>query len=437
MIHLALFAFVLGVCSHPLEDHGSSSPGGSAKWEAQRVLNKYALASQFLQGIGLNPNAHPETGYPIFNDTAAWLNYTSSHGPTRNVTRLLSTDAVDDSTLTPGIPGLTTMPMTDYNAAGYDMLYYGPLQFGTPGQALTVDVDTGSADLWVPSNCGTCTLPQYKTKSSSTYKSTGHKFTANYGIGQAGGKIVHDVVSMKTLRVQNQAFGAVNYESDNFYEYPNSGLMGLAFGVISTIGQPTFFENILKSQQLEFALFGIHLTRNQVDGSEVCFGCIDFTKTADRVAWFPLKSKTYWTIAMDGIASDADHFHSAELIAAIDTGTSMVYLPDDVTTNFYAMIPDSRSAEMEYGAGYYVFPCSAKLSISLSFSGQKFEIRTDDFNMGPILNNGEECLGGIVSLGDGFPSNLAIIGDIFLKSWYSVYDYTGARVGLAPSVNNT
>lgn len=47
------------------------------------------------------------------------------------------------------------------------------------------------------------------------------------------------------------------------------------------------------------------------------------------------------------------------------------------------------------------------------------------------------CVGGILGMGDSFPADLAIVGDEFLKSWYSVYDYShGARVGLAPSVNN-
>lgn len=64
------------------------------------------------------------------------------------------------------------------------------------------------------------------------------------------------------------------------------------------------------------------------------------------------------------------------------------------------------------------------------------------------------CVGGVLAMGDGFPDNLAIIGDEFLKSCeyrsrmcsmnttdicsgYSIYDYSnGARVGLAASINN-
>jgi hypothetical protein len=74
------------------------------------------------------------------------------------------------------------------------------------------------------------------------------------------------------------------------------------------------------------------------------------------------------------------------------------------------------------------------------------------------------CVGAILSVNDGFPEDLAIIGDVFLKScewrglaaWrrrqtknqrkppadaptgYSIFDQSNdARIGLASSVNNT
>ena len=39
---------------------------------------------------------------------------------------------------------------------------------------------------------------------------------------------------------------------------------------------------------------------------------------------------------------------------------------------------------MEHGAGFYTFPCSTPLAVSLSFSKQAFSIRTDDFNLGKL-----------------------------------------------------
>lgn len=41
------------------------------------------------------------------------------------------------------------VPLIDYMSGNMDVLYYGPIQMGTGNQRLTVDIDTGSADLWV------------------------------------------------------------------------------------------------------------------------------------------------------------------------------------------------------------------------------------------------------------------------------------------------
>lgn len=41
------------------------------------------------------------------------------------------------------------VPLTDFIVGNWDVMYYGPLKFGFPPQEIQVDVDTGSADLWV------------------------------------------------------------------------------------------------------------------------------------------------------------------------------------------------------------------------------------------------------------------------------------------------
>lgn len=138
---------------------------------------------------------------------------------------------------------------------------------------------------------------------------------------------------------------------------------------------------------------------------------------------------------MDGVIVNGKTA-STNIYAAIDTGTTLIYLPDSLAAAFYKMIPGSKRAA-QYGQGFYTFPCSSKPNVQLSFNGQKFGINLYDFNLGRTSSTSSDCVGGILGAGDGFPENLAIVGDEFLKSWYSTYDYAhGARVGFSQSINN-
>ena len=89
------------------------------------------------------------------------------------------------------------------------------------------------------------------------------------GVGAVKGTLATDVVSLAGLTVPEQAFGAVSSESDEFNGYPNSGLLGIAFGTIAQSKRPTFFENLMSEKRVAAPLFSVHFGRNQETGSEV------------------------------------------------------------------------------------------------------------------------------------------------------------------------
>ena len=72
------------------------------------------------------------------------------------------------------------MPLTDHFDRNLDLLYYGEVRIGTPAQCLTVQVDTGSADLWVPTNCPKCAGTQFKPGQSRTYQNREGTFEEYY-----------------------------------------------------------------------------------------------------------------------------------------------------------------------------------------------------------------------------------------------------------------
>ncbi|KAI5121574.1 hypothetical protein M0805_000754 [Coniferiporia weirii] len=403
-----------------------------AQRELKNVLAKYANAPKFFEGLDLAPELDIPlvNSFPQFEDPSAVSALLSSNNSRNSASKNSSFPAAH-----PSVP-LSELPISDFMSGGLDILYYGPVDIGTPSQTMRVDIDTGSADLWVTSDCPDCSSIQFDASKSKTFKYKNEEYSITYGTGEVSGPLGLDVVSLAGLTCGNQTIGLATSESHDFDGYPDSGILGLAFSTIAASGEPTVFENLMTDGQVDVPFFSVHMAREQKTGSEVCFGCYDVSKTKGPVAWVPVKSKTYWSVEMGGLRVADASIKCPGVVAAIDTGTTLIYVPDQVAQDFYKEIPGAMEAD-QFGSGFFTYPCSLKLDIAFIFGGDEFGLDTRDFNLGRVDADSADCVGGVVSLGDGFPEDLAIIGDELLKSWYTVYDYSnGARVGFGPSINN-
>ena len=166
------------------------------------MLAKYAKADEFLAGIGLNPDTHPEEGYQNFssNSTAQAPSIgtfvqtsllAAPEDPTTDPVANPSADPPTDPAAAPPPPsgspgqsqldkGTARMPLRDFISGQLDVEYYGPLSFGTPAQVLDVDIDTGSADLWVPARCASCPQDEFEPQTSSSFRASTTKCAVSY-----------------------------------------------------------------------------------------------------------------------------------------------------------------------------------------------------------------------------------------------------------------
>jgi hypothetical protein len=136
------------------------------------VLVKYQNASRILQGVGLEQNL---TSYYPLGDYL----FNTSYGTPGTLGASLDNKRLISPVIVSGT-GIGIMPLTDYMFGTLDVLYYGPAEFGTPPQQLTVDIDTGSADLWIPAGCYNCDNNQFDPMMSSTYRNRGAQFAVTY-----------------------------------------------------------------------------------------------------------------------------------------------------------------------------------------------------------------------------------------------------------------
>lgn len=153
----------------------------------ERIRAKYEQASQFLQGVGLAPELEISNYFPSsfpFNPNKSDSSSVNAMGSISEYEEdSFKSMSSGSSTYIPPFAepiGAAVQSLQDQIADNLDLLYYGPIYIGTPSQRMTVSIDTGSADLWVPVNCPSCNNQAFDQDSSSTYMGSKEKFKITY-----------------------------------------------------------------------------------------------------------------------------------------------------------------------------------------------------------------------------------------------------------------
>jgi cathepsin D len=133
---------------------------------------------------------------------------------------------------------------------------------------------------------------------------------------------------------------------------------------------------------------------------------------------------------MDSITVAGNVISTSNQYAAIDTGTTLIAGNAATVSSIYAAIPGAETVTSEGQAtGYYAYPCTTTVSISLTFGGTEFTMNSADFNGGQLGSG--YCLGAIFEIDLSTTGLDWVVGDAFLKNVFSVFEYEPARVGFA------
>ncbi|KAF8921689.1 hypothetical protein BGZ58_004012 [Dissophora ornata] len=325
-----------------------------------------------------------------------------------------------------------TVPLTNVNP---DLEYYGTVSVGTPAQKFTLDFDTGSSDIWFPSS--TCTTDgckkhtQFDSSKSSTFKEDGRSWQISYGdSSSASGILGTDVVSVGGISVP-QTIGLATDESDQFGSSPEDGLFGLGFNTIESVsGVKTFMDNAIAAGVLSQPVVSVFLPsvrRNGGTGGEYVFGDIDSTKFDGSLTYVPVTKQGYWQVAIGDISAGGKSLgQSSEGI--IDTGTTLIMVGDAAAQAIHGGIQGSKN-DPQNG---WLIPCSLQSStdnISFAMGGTPFNVAVADLAYEDVGDGSGLCVSGV----QGGSEDLWILGDVFIKNNYCVFEQSSSpRIGIAP-----
>ncbi|KAF7362970.1 Acid protease [Mycena venus] len=338
-----------------------------------------------------------------------------------------------------------------------DSIYFGTINIGTPPQPLNVILDTGSSDLWVAdSNCTNCDgqTPLFRPDQSKSYvRQTNPNASVTYASGHVAGLNSTDTVSMGNLSLQSQGFLSVQSVANGLLAGSVSGMMGLAFGAISSTKAVPFWQGLISSNQLAAPEMAFWLTRfldtnfqEEEPGGSFTLGGTNLSLYQGDIEFLPLagpSQPTYWLLNVSAVTVQGQSLNIStdNTLAAIDTGTTLIGGPTIDVHNLWGQIPGSGPVPSK--PGYFQFPCTTTLNISMAFGGKLWPIAPADMNLGTVNmflglgDSGSMCIGGLFdwtlsndTVADkGKPS--WVIGDTFLKNVYSVYRQNPLSIGFA------
>ncbi|KAM6218433.1 pepsin B [Rhynchocyon petersi] len=325
-------------------------------------------------------------------------------------------------------------PITNY----LDSFYFGQISIGTPPQNFLVLFDTGSSNLWVPSTyCQSQACSnhnRFNPNLSSTFRNNGQTYTLSYGSGSLSVVLEYDTVTVQNIVVNNQEFGLSENEPTNpFYYSDFDGILGMAYPNMAVGNSPTVMQGMLQQGQLTQPIFSFYFSRQptQQYGGELILGGVDTQLYSGQIVWTPVTRELYWQIAIQefSIGNQVTGLCSEGCQAIVDTGTFLLAVPQQYMSSFL-----QATGAQQAQNGDFVVNCNYVQSmptITFVISGSQFPLPPSAY----VFNNNGYCRLGIEAtyLPSSTGEPLWILGDVFLKEYYSVYDMANNMVGFALS----
>ncbi|KAF3765028.1 acid protease [Cryphonectria parasitica EP155] len=367
--------------------------------------------------------------------------------------------------------------------------YYATVSVGTPGQTLTMVLDTGSSDAFVISaDADLCTEKKlqvvdqetcgatYNASESSTYKDLipgGFEIEYADGTTAAGDYITDDfLIGGKT--VKNLQMGLADKTA------VGTGVLGIGFE-LNEAAQAVYSNlvvSMVNQSVVSTMAYSLYLNDYYSSTGNILFGGVDTEKFIGDLVVVPIlpdaESKNYssFTVGLTGLSfasSNGTTYNQSlsdddgSLDSILDSGTTLSYLPDDIATSLFSAVGAYEYTEL--GSSLALVDCSLDVEFTFRINSTASIVVPRDELVLDVISGDEvptsipfanPCLFGIQNIGDesdesgggggGGPegtgsaarqAEYAILGDSFLRSAYVVYDLDNLQIGLAQANLNS
>ncbi|UNI23696.1 hypothetical protein JDV02_009500 [Purpureocillium takamizusanense] len=347
--------------------------------------------------------------------------------------------------------------------------YFATVKVGSPGQELSLQLDTGSSDVWVPWSgaklCkdqadGGCPLGSFKPQQSNTFDDVGENlFNIQYQDKDfAKGDYFTDRFQIGSANLSNLTMGLGTSTSIPY------GLIGIGYinneASLQTTNEtyPNLPVALQQAGLIKTVAYSLWLNDLSSSSGSILFGGIDTEKYVGDLTTLPVlrneRADNYTEFAVSLYSVEASSNSGSDTLTSpqlpvkvvLDSGTSLTYLPQDLATQVW----DEVGAVWDSSVNAAVLPCSfANHGGHFSFvfagpKGPRVNVTMDElvlpistgqapqFASGPYRGQ-PVCEFGILNQTQA----PYLLGDTFLRSAYVVYDLKNNQVAIAATDFNS
>jgi len=332
---------------------------------------------------------------------------------------------------------------------------YGVLRVGVPPQEFTVAIDTGSGNILLPSKtCASMACKSHRAYDESmSGTSTALAFLASnaslpddgtrdvakifVGTGAASGYFTTDRVCIgmsADICAKTAVIEATDMDAEPFNLVTFDGILGLGLPEASLDKRFNFLGNLAEKKALRNDRFAVWMAKPHDDkDSEMTLGGFDTQKLGSEVMWTPVRkldggeASGFWEVKVHDVAVNGMKMGicpSGGCRAALDTGTSVIAGPTEMIN---ALLTELSVAD----------DCSNYETL------QKFGFHIDHFVLNIdktdyVKRTEDSCVHQLQALDLPAPKGpIILLGDPFLRRYYTIYDRDSLQVGISLAIHNT
>ncbi|QKX59884.1 uncharacterized protein TRUGW13939_07026 [Talaromyces rugulosus] len=336
----------------------------------------------------------------------------------------------------------STLDVTITNADA--VLYVVNVTLGTPPQEFSLQLDTGSSDLWVNSaGNSTVKAPAFDSSASSTYTKLDVVLNDTYADGSSAiGPYGTDTLKLGGVTLKDFEFGI----NETPFEEPVPGVSGIAGIAYKVVEAAAIAKNpynnlpyaLAEKGVINSAAYSLWLNDITSESGTILFGGVNKAKYIGDLQTLPIISVNgvhqELAVALSDVSGQSSsgsisYADGLPLPVILDSGTTLTMLPtaiankifDDVkaiyNTTLSASFIDCEAGKQDYNLTY-------------SFSGASISVGINELVAPDPQHRLPEgvCIFGIVPTDNNAE---ILLGDTFLRSAYVVYDLENNEISIA------